>query len=374
MLSPKRKIKLAVIFGGRSGEHEVSLCSAASVISALDTRQYQVLPVLIDKHGGWNLETGFPGTSGTSQPVVLRPDPRKPALLDPKTGRQVVGIDVVLPLIHGTYGEDGCLQGVLEMAGLPYAGCGVLGSAVGMDKALQKQLWQEAGLPIVPWFSFTDLDWPLNKKGIQSQAAKIGYPVFVKPANLGSSVGISRVAGPRQLTRAINEALRYDTKVVIEKGIEPLREIEFAVMGTTASPEVSLPGEVVASNAFYDYAAKYVDGESELHVPAMLPVKLTDRLAKLAAAAWQSVDAYGFARIDFLLQASTGKVYLNEINTVPGFTEISMFPQLWQASGLSYSELLDRLIVLAFARHERRSRLSREFAIPTKKPSKRRAR
>ena len=370
MKNKRGKINLAVVFGGRSGEHEVSICSAASVISALNSRKYTILPVFIDKKGRWTLEKGFPSEEGISQSVYLSVVPGERALLDIKTGRKAASVDVVLPLVHGTYGEDGCLQGLLEMADLPYCGCDVLGSSIGMDKAVQKRIWRDAGISVVPWVEFSVEDWKTNVKQIAKDVKKLGYPVFVKPANLGSSVGITRVNGPKCLSAAIKNAFRYDIKVIVEKGVQNAREIELSILGPTDGPIASIPGEVIPSNEFYDYASKYLDGESELIIPAALSAKQAAALQDEGIRAFRAVGGYGFARVDFLIDKKRGHIFLNEVNTLPGFTEISMFPKLWEASGLSYTRLLDKIVALATQRHKAKSHLNRDFSQNRKQQEK----
>ena len=362
MNNKHKKISLAVIFGGRSGEHEVSICSATSVISTLSPRKYKVLPVYIDKKGRWTLEKGFPSGEGISRSVCLSVVPGQRALLDVKTGRKAASVDVVLPLVHGTYGEDGCLQGLLEMAELPYCGSDVLGSSIGMDKAVQKRILRDAGINVVPWVEFSAEKWKTGRQQITQNVKKLGYPVFVKPANLGSSVGITRVNDPKCLPAAISDAFHYDLKIIVEKGVQNAREIEMSLLGPADNPVASVPGEVIPSNEFYDYASKYLDGESELIIPAALPAKQAAALQDEAIRAFKAISGAGFARVDFLMDRKKGDVYLNEINTLPGFTEVSMFPKLWEASGLSGSCLLDKIITLAIRRHQTKSRLNRDYS------------
>jgi D-alanine-D-alanine ligase len=296
--------------------------------------------------------------------------PGERALLDIKTGRKTASVDVVLPLVHGTYGEDGCLQGLLEMADLPYCGCDVLGSSIGMDKAIQKRIWRDAGISVVPWVEFSAEDWKTNVKQIAKDVKKLGYPVFVKPVNLGSSVGITRVNDPKRLSAAIKDAFRYDIKVIVEKGVQNAREIELSILGSTDNPIASVPGEVIPSNEFYDYASKYLDGESELIIPAALSAKQAVALQDEGIRAFRAVGGSGFARVDFLIDKKRGHIFLNEVNTLPGFTEISMFPKLWEASGLSYTRLLDKIVALAAQRHKAKSHLNRDFSQNRKKQEK----
>lgn len=328
MSKKTKKLKIAVIFGGRSGEHEVSIVSARSVMKNLDHQKYQVLPILIDKEG-----RGF-------EKIVKK---RKE-------------IDAVFPLIHGTYGEDGTLQGFLEICGLPYVGAGVIGSAIGMDKIIQKQILETVGLPITPYFWFRKADWQKSHPNILRHIQKLKFPVFVKPANSGSSVGINKARNLKELIWCINEALNYDNKVLVEMAVPQAREIECAVLGNE-KPEASVCGEVIPSNEFYDYDAKYVDGKSVTKIPANLPSGIHRCISEMAKKAFIALDGAGMARADFLLSKKTGKVYFNEINTIPGFTAISMYPKMWEASGLPYPKLLDKLIKLALERHQSRQKL-----------------
>ncbi|NLJ80412.1 MAG: D-alanine--D-alanine ligase [Firmicutes bacterium] len=327
------KLKLAVIYGGRSGEHEVSLESARSVLAALDTAKYEVMPIKIAKNGQWETD------------LVLKGDPTWQP-----------GFDLAFPVLHGPYGEDGTIQGLLELAGIPYVGAGVLASAAAMDKSVMRTLFAAAGLPLMPWVTVFQHNWVENPRDVQAEIEKhLEYPLFVKPANLGSSVGISRVESSRELDRAIALALEFDRKLVIEEGVLNAREIECSVLGHNY-PQSSVLGEIVPAGEFYDYEAKYQSEDSRLIIPAPLEADLTKEIQSLARRAFQAVDCSGMGRVDFLLDAA-GRVYVNEINTLPGFTEISMYPKLWEASGLSYTELLDRLIEFALEKHEERQRL-----------------
>jgi len=364
----KKKLRIAVICGGRSGEHEVSLQSAASVIAALDPAKYSILPVRIGRDGRWLRDRSLlpPGQANAlpagGKPEFLTPDPGRAGLIGADGGAG--GIDVAIPLVHGTGGEDGCLQGLLELAGIPYVGSGVLGSAIGMDKAVQKKVLEREGLPVVPWLAFTDESWRRDRDHIvRDIVERFGFPVFVKPANLGSSVGISKAHHLKELLAAVRLALSYDLKVVVEKSVERAREIECAVLGSTDAPETSVLGEIVPSNEFYDYEAKYIDGRSQALIPAPLPLATAANIRKMAASAFTALEAYGLARVDFLLSRDQRpKIYLNEINTLPGFTSISMFPKLWRASGLSYRRLIDKLVDLALKRGRRVGRLTRTYA------------
>jgi len=335
------RIKLALLFGGRSAEHEVSLASARSVYRVLDRERYELIPVYIDRGGSWHPpERSFP---------LLEGDPPFPAEMHrrPKVGCAALEeADVAFPLLHGPHGEDGTVQGYLTLLGIPYVGSGVAASAAGMDKVLMKRLFAAFGLPQVPYRDFTRSRWIKDPDGIaRSLLEGLGLPLFVKPANLGSSVGIRKVKRPEDLPTAVEEALRYDRKVVVEAYV-PAREIEVAVLGNE-DPEASVPGEVVPHNEFYDYEAKYTPGKTDLLIPAPLDETLRERFRFLALKAFRALDARGFARVDFFLHRETGEIFVNEVNTIPGFTEQSMYPKLWQATGLSYPSLIDRLVALA---------------------------
>lgn len=364
-----RKLSLILLFGGRSGEHEVSVQSAASVAAALDPRKYDVVPLRIDKRGRWSVDRSImPGLKKAPSGAARRhlvPDPTVRHLLD-SSGKLAERIDVVFPVIHGTYGEDGCLQGLLELADHAYVGSGVLGSAVGMDKVVQKRLLMQAGIPTVPFIDFGPGEWAADRKGIVDRVAKtLGFPCFVKPANLGSSVGISKAHHARELGDAVALALRYDANVLVEKAVPKAREIECAVLGA-ADAQASVLGEIIPSNEFYDYAAKYVDGKSRAVVPAELPKTLADRIRRHATATFAALRAYGMARVDCFVSTESLDVVVNEINTLPGFTSISMYPKLWEASGLAYPALLDRLIGLAMEAAAARRGLVRSFEPPVK--------
>ncbi len=368
------KVRVGVIFGGRSGEHEVSLRSAQSIIAALDPSKYELVPIGIDKSGRWlageamlalNVNHGRGQAQAHTQPVSLLPDPHTTGLvaLEGATDSADFALDVVIPAMHGTYGEDGTIQGLLELANLPYVGAGVVGSAVGMDKAIFKSVMIANGLPILPWQLVqaheVSHDLPALLKRLENFFT---YPVFVKPANLGSSVGISKCATRAELTAGLQEAARYDRRLVVEQG-RPVRELEVAVLGNE-QPRASIVGEIRPRRAFYDYVAKYVSDDSELLIPAPLDDETTAVVRDLALKAYQAIDGAGLGRVDLLLDQETGDLYLNEINTFPGFTQISMYPKLWEASGLPYSALLDELIELAIARHAQKQRLTTSFDVP----------
>ena len=390
-----KKLRVGVLFGGRSGEHEVSLLSAASVLKAIDRTKYDVVPIGISKEGRWlasgesqkllngdgvagnprHLRAGDPeSTPGAAvlargDAVIVPPEPQghHHSLIPFESGaperrptHHAIDVDVIFPVLHGTFGEDGTIQGLLELAGIPYVGAGVLGSAAGMDKDVMKRLFAAAGLPIVKHVTVLRSAWEKEPKKVTKEVeSKLQYPVFVKPANLGSSVGISKAHDRKELGPAIDLAASYDRKIIIEQGVggkkKKAREIECSVLGND-EPKASVAGEIVPIKEFYDYAAKYLDEGSELLIPAKLSKKQTKEVQKMAIAAFKAVDCSGLARVDFLLDPTSEKLYLNEINTMPGFTAISMYPKLWAASGLEYPMLIDRLIELAMERHADKSK------------------
>lgn len=355
--------RVAVIFGGRSGEHVVSLRSAASVMEAIDRKRFEIIPVGITRGGTWLAGEGVWQALWEQRPpaglsrAVLLTDPLQPGLLveskDGLTGWSFQPSDLAFPVLHGPYGEDGTVQGLLELAGIPYVGSGVLGSAVSMDKVAMKILFQEHRLPVGPYLYFYRWDWRGRERYWQEQVARrLGFPCFVKPANLGSSVGISRVEAETGLSEAVREALLYDDKIIIEALIRG-REIECSVLGNR-EPTASKPGEIIPCNEFYDYRAKYIDDRSELVVPVELGPLLEEKIRELACGAFTAVEASGLARVDFFVNTDTGSIVVNEINTMPGFTSISMYPKLWEASGISYPELVTRLMELAVERFQQR--------------------
>ena len=391
-----KKIRVGILFGGRSGEHEISLLSAASVFNAIDKNKYEVVPIGITKEGRWvtaadaerllrgkfedhkHLRAGDPeATPGAAvlakgEAVVVPPEPQKHGSLTPfetdasahaltrRATDRAIDVDVIFPVLHGTFGEDGTIQGLLELADLPYVGAGVLGSAAGMDKDIMKALFRAAGLPIVKHVTLLRSEWETKAKKVEKFVeSKLKYPVFVKPANLGSSVGISKAHDRKELGPAIEEAAKFDRKIVIEQGVggrkQKAREIECSVLGND-NAKASLPGEIVPSTEFYDYIAKYLDEGSQLIIPAKLSKGETKEVQRLAIAAFKAVDCSGLARVDFLMEPKSRKIYLNEINTMPGFTAISMYPKLWAASGVSYSDLIERLIQLGLDRHEEKKK------------------
>jgi len=367
MANVKKKIRVAIIFGGRSAEHEVSLLSAQSIIDAIDKIKYQVLPVGITKKGQW-IASGDPMralrsgmTEKKSKPAALLGDPSQRGLIrleEKDQGLQatrMAEMDVVFPVLHGPYGEDGTTQGLLELANLPYVGAGVLGSAVGMDKVVQKTLLRAHGLPVADFIPFLRKEWEQNPKAVKERILEtLGCPCFVKPANLGSSVGITKVNDADKLAAGLDKAARYDRKLLVEKAIDA-RDIEVSVLGND-DPIASIPGEVTPSKEFYSYEAKYISDDSELHIPALISDELVRRIQEMAIQAYKIIDCAGMARADFLLERGTDKIYFNELNTIPGFTSISMYPKLWEASGISYTELIDRLIQLALERHQDKNR------------------
>jgi D-alanine-D-alanine ligase len=366
-----RKIRVAVVFGGSSVEHEVSLTSAKSVLAAIDRTRYEVVPVVVTREGRWlsgpqtlrMLEAGG-GSEATGLPSALLADPSVQGLVPLAGGgaqpEQRTAVDVVLPIIHGRHGEDGSLQGLLEMAGLPYVGCGVLASAVGMDKDACKRLLRDAGLAVVEYVSLRDRSWERDWKVAERLVREgPGFPCFVKPANGGSSVGIVKVNASVDLRAALDEAGRYDRKLLVERAVDA-REIEVSVLGNE-TPEASVPGEIEPANEFYDYEAKYLDDRSGLKIPAPLTEEQTRQARRMAVEAFIAIGCEGMARVDFLLDRRDGALYVSEINTVPGFTPISMYPKLWEASGLPYPRLIDRLIELAIDRHRRNSRLQTRY-------------
>ena len=352
--------RVVVLFGGRSSEHEISCLSARSVIDALEGNDVEVVPIGIARDGRWYVRPGppaLPAETGRMPEVVadatalarLAGDDGTPALVLADGSRSAV--DVVFPVLHGPRGEDGAIQGLLEVAGVPYVGAGVLGSALGMDKAMQKAVWAAAGLPIVPHEVVTEPEWSDDEDGVLGRAEGLGFPLFTKPASLGSSVGITKVASLEELPAAIATAFRFERKIVIERGIDPVREIECAVLGND-DPVASVCGEIVPEgHAFYDYEAKYLDEHgARLVIPAPLEPAVAARIQQLAVGAFTTVACAGMARVDCFLQGD--EVWLNEINTIPGFTSISMYPKLWEASGLAYPELVTRLLDLAVERFD----------------------
>ncbi len=379
------KLRVGVIFGGRSGEHEVSLVSAQGIMKALDKEKYEIIPIGITKDGHW-LTSGEPmkllqsspsvppakgaGEQGSRSPEQGEGTGAGERGLGPVDRRELVPgtretgfpqVDVVFPVLHGPYGEDGTVQGLLELADIPYVGAGVLGSALGMDKIAMKAIFRSQGLPVVEYLGLKRKDWERDPEAMMEQIEKeLGYPCFIKPVNLGSSVGITKVHERSELAPALNLATRYDRKILAEQAVNA-REIEVSVLGND-DPIASVPGEIIPCREFYDYIAKYIDNRSELIIPADLSPELTRRIQELAIAAFLASDCAGMARVDFLLDKDTAQLYVSELNTIPGFTPISMYPKLWEASGISYSELIDRLIELALERHADDSRSETSYS------------
>jgi D-alanine-D-alanine ligase len=350
------RLLVALVFGGRSGEHEVSLRSACSVAEAL-SRRHAVLPVLIDKQGRWFLQKdGQAPAPGGGEPAFLAPDPEDRGRLRRFSDASVLAEpDVYFPILHGTFGEDGTIQGLFELARVPYVGAGVAASAVCMDKGLMKALFARAGLPQVRYRILREAERTQAEEAVRD----LGLPVFVKPANLGSSVGITKVKELRALPAALDAAFSYDRKAIVEAGVDA-REIEVSVLGNE-SPQASVPGEVVPDREYYDYESKYADdSRSRLLIPAPVDEATAAEARRLAVAAFVATDAEGYARVDCFLERQSGRILVNEINTIPGFTSISMFPKLWEASGLLYPDLVARLVALGLERHATRARLLTE--------------
>jgi D-alanine-D-alanine ligase len=403
-VSNKKKLRVGVLFGGRSGEHEVSLLSAASILQAIDRNKFEVVTIGITKAGRWvtasaaeqlltggaaaEIETASAKQSGTAERTKLRAgDPaatetaavlaRGESVMMPpvpaaamvpfetekaqmQTGQAALQVDVIFPVLHGTFGEDGTVQGLLELAGLAYVGSGVLGSATGMDKVVMKRLFAAAGLPIVPEVTLLRADLKKDANAVTKRIEKaLKYPVFVKPANLGSSVGVSKAHNREELGPALKVAARYDRKIVVEEGVggkkAKARELEVAVLGND-EPEASVVGEIVPGKEFYDYEAKYQSAGSEALIPAPIPAAMAKKVRAMAIQAFRACDCAGLSRVDFLLDPASGKLFVNEINTMPGFTSISMYPKLWEASGLPYKKLITRLIELAIERAAERGK------------------
>jgi len=367
-----KKLRVGVIYGGRSGEHEVSLASAAAVFKNLDPERYDPIPIKIEKDGRWTLPPDPPktmkaadvikgaigGSERRAREAHLIAQPGGDTLMTVSDGAvSGLALDVVFPVLHGPYGEDGTVQGLLELANVPYVGAGVLASAVGMDKAAMKLALAAKGLPICDYDVVMKRDWQRDERRVLQQVVNhLGFPVFVKPANLGSSVGISKAKHVAELRTAIKLAAEFDRKVVVEAAVPQAREIEVAVLGND-EPEASVPGEIIPSREFYDYESKYIDENSRSVIPAQLTEAQTAEVRRLAIEGYKAIDCSGLARVDFLLAGDSGVVYLNELNTLPGFTTISMYAQLWAASGLDYPQLIDRLIALAIERHTDKQQL-----------------
>jgi D-alanine-D-alanine ligase len=364
-----KKLRVGVIYGGRSGEHEVSLASAAAVFQNLDRERYEPIPIRINKDGRWVLPSAAPRLTSAAEVIAAGGAVSAPsdgaqdrdAQLVPRPGNHGelvagVGLDVVFPAIHGPYGEDGTLQGLLELANVPYVGCGVLASAMGMDKAAMKVAFAANGLPVCDYEVVLKHEWRKNERRVLNTVGRLGFPVFVKPANLGSSVGISKARHAVELRAAIALAAEFDRKIIVEAAVPNAREIECSVLGND-EPDASVPGEIVPSREFYDYESKYIDDGSVPLIPAPISEAQAAEVRRLAIAAFKAIDGAGMARVDFLLARDSGMLYLNEVNTIPGFTTIGMFAKLWAASGLDFPHLVDRLIVLALERHRDKQQL-----------------
>jgi D-alanine-D-alanine ligase len=354
------KVRVAVLFGGQSSEHDVSLRSAQTVIDALDPERYEVVPIGITREGQW-LTGGDPFAALTAMSPLFALRDGSPAPQSEAPAQSAVpavlagGVDVVFPVLHGPMGEDGTVQGLLELTGMPYVGAGVLGSALSMDKAMAKTVLAQEGLPQAPWRLVSRKEWERNPDAVTEWVGEIlGFPCFVKPANMGSSVGVAKAHDPSELPAAMRQACRYDRRILVEKGIDG-RELEISVLGND-EPIASIVGEIIPCNEFYDYDAKYVDDRSELLVPAPIDGNTMAEIQEMAIAAFRALDVAGMARIDFFMDRKSDQIYLNEVNTIPGFTAISMYPRLWEASGMPLPELVDRLIGLALERSLERRR------------------
>jgi D-alanine-D-alanine ligase len=380
-----KRLRVGVLYGGRSGEHEVSLASAAAVFANLDRQRYDPVPIRIEKDGRWGiaerppttmsagevieharLEQARPLRPGREVHLVAHPGPETILSIDRSdtsardtSGAIVTGLnlDVIFPVLHGPFGEDGTIQGLLELANVPYVGAGVLASAVGMDKGMMTVVFAAHGLDVCPYAVVRASDWDSRRDEITLHLEQtLGYPLFVKPANLGSSVGISKAKSRPSLQEAMDLARSFDRRIVVEAAVPEAREIECGVLGND-DPEASVPGEVIPSREFYDYEAKYLDDGSKTVIPADLPEDVAASIRRMSIEAFKAVDGAGMARVDFLLSRADGRIYVNEVNTIPGFTTISMYSKMWGASGVGYPELLDRLIALALERHAARQQL-----------------
>ncbi len=367
-MAENKRLRVGVIFGGRSGEHEVSLASAASVIRSLDPEKYEAVPIGIAKDGRWFIGTPaqkmLPDVLRQGQRVMLSADPNVGALMPlDQGGAGTQRVDVIFPVLHGTYGEDGTVQGLLDLAGLPYVGSGVIGSAVGMDKDMAKRLFLQAGLPVGEFLAILRSEWESGRERIvRAVAKKFRFPLFVKPATLGSSVGMTKVHKREELPAALDLAAEFAQKILVERNMRG-REIEVSVLGND-EPQASVPGEIIPHREFYDYTAKYLEEGTRLEIPAKLTKAQVRRFREYAVRAFRCLECRGMARVDFFLEKPSGRIYLNEINTIPGFTSISMYPKLWEASGISYRELIDRLIQLALAEHREKQRTKYSIELP----------
>jgi D-alanine-D-alanine ligase len=367
-----KKVRVGIVYGGRSGEHEISVTSAGSIFRHIDREKYEPIAIRIEKDGRWTLPDRPPEALTAAEVIrQARLRDEAPVASPGQASRRELGgsepavlsslnLDIVFPVLHGPYGEDGTIQGLLELANIAYVGAGVLASAAGMDKSAMKMLFAARGLPLCPWHGFARPDWDRHRPRVMTDVEALGYPLFVKPANLGSSVGISKVKSHADLVPAIALALEFDRKVVVEAAVPNAREIECAVLGND-DPQASLPGEIIPSREFYDYEAKYVDDASTTVIPADLPPDAVGTIQQLSIDAFRAIDCTGLARVDFLLSRDTGEIVLNEINTMPGFTSISMYSKMWEASGVAYPALVDRLIQLGLERHQQKQSLKTSF-------------
>jgi D-alanine-D-alanine ligase len=366
-LSSKKKT-VAILFGGVSTEHDVSVVSARSVLCSIDRERFDPVPVAIDKNGSWHLGEGAfdlleTGERHDVEGVILSTDTQRPGFLSLESGR-LTKVDVIFPVLHGPRGEDGTMQGLLELSGIPYVGCDTMSSAVAMDKDMTKRVLAQRGLPVVKGVSVTRWIWDTDKSEVLKEISEdLTLPVFVKPATMGSSIGITKAQSVDEMIRGIDLALSYSTKVVIEEAVEQPAEVEVSVLGNN-EPRASVPGQVISCKEFYDFDAKYVDGSSELIIPAALGKTLAEDIQFAAVEAFVAIGGCGMARVDFLL--SKGEYFVNEINTIPGFTSISMYPKLWEASGISYPDLITTLIELAFKRHEEQNSLTKTINLDKK--------
>jgi D-alanine-D-alanine ligase len=378
-----KKVRIGVIYGGRSSEHEVSVASAAAICRHLDRDRYEPIPIRIEKDGRWVIADKPPAALAASDVIEHARTSGTPAVRHGRAAHMLaypsdeplltierrradegvenasvtaLGLDVIFPVLHGPYGEDGTVQGLLELANVPYVGAGVLASAVGMDKAVMKILFAARGLPVAPYRTVLHHEWQRRRDAVLRDLAALGLPAFVKPANLGSSIGISKARDEHALATAVDHAFEFDRKAVVEQAVPDAREIECAVLGNE-EPDASVAGEIVPSREFYDYEAKYLDSGSALHIPAILSEEQQEAVRHMALEAFRAVDAAGMARVDFLMERHSGRLYVNEVNTIPGFTTISMYAKLWAATGLEYPALLDRLVRLALERHAAKQRL-----------------
>ncbi len=370
-----KKIKLSLIFGGKSGEHEISIISARSIYSAIDKNKYQIIPIAITQEGNW-LNPKISKKLLKNQKITKISDSLITNNQQLITNIKILkDFDINFPVLHGPFGEDGTIQGFFEIFNVPYVGSEVLGSALSMDKIISKKIFAQNKLPILSYLEFIN-PLALNSKNQkiksisnslsklitnnQKLIANLGLPIFIKPANMGSSVGVSKIKKTKDLKKALDLAFQYDHKIIIEKGLENAREIECAVLGNY-QPKASILGEIIPSREFYDYNAKYIDNKSKIIIPAKLPKKINNKIQKIAIQAFRALNCFGLARVDFLIQKKTHKIYLNEINTMPGFTSISMYPKLWQATGISYPKLIDKLIQLGFERYHQKKALKYKY-------------